>query len=156
MVVEHREKHPRQREPKAAPRQQKKTSPIVFHGDLEHIVTTNEAYRRVLFDGSMMQLVVMTLQPGDTIPLEVHDDHDQFIRVQKGRGKVRVGRLPDGSDVSDHPLRDGIGVLIPAGVYHEVLNTSKVRPLRLYSLYSPPEHPPGLLQRRPPRSESHR
>ena len=80
----------------------------------------------------------MTLRPGDEIGSEVHDEHDQFIRVEAGNGKVVL-------DGKEHALSDGSAVVIPAGVEHNVLNTSSDTPLRLYTLYSPPEHPDGTV-----------
>jgi mannose-6-phosphate isomerase-like protein (cupin superfamily) len=83
----------------------------------------------------------MTLQPGDEIGLETHEEHDQFIRVEAGTGTVSLnGRK--------HALADGVAVIIPAGVEHNVVNTSKSEPLRLYTLYSPPEHPDGTVHHR--------
>lgn len=124
-----------------------KKSGDIFHGDLESITVKNKCYRKVLFTGKSLQLVAMTLEPGETIPLEVHEDHDQFIRVDKGRGCVMIG------DVRPKrcSLKDGTGVVIPAGLHHEVRNTSKTESLHLYSIYCPPEHPDGLVHRRQPR-----
>lgn len=118
-------------------------SPRVFHGDIEDLTKANTHYRKVLFTGANLQLVVMSLEPGESIPLEVHDEHDQFIRVDAGRGCV----VADGKE---YALKDGVAVVIPAGVHHEVRNTSKKTTLKLYTLYSPPEHRPGLVHRRMP------
>ena len=94
----------------------------------------------MLFTGSHTQLVLMTLQPGDEIGREVHDGHDQFIRVEAGSGVVVL-------DGEEHAISDGVAVVIPAGTAHNLHNTSTVTPLRLYTLYSPPEHPDGTVQR---------
>lgn len=85
----------------------------------------------------------MTLQPGEEIGLETHDGHDQFIRVEAGTGVVLLDGL-------QQPLTDGTAVVIPAGVEHNVINTSREKPFRLYTLYSPPEHPDGTIQRTKP------
>ena len=106
--------------------------------DIEKDTLANEDYRRVVFTGPQMQLVLMTLQPGDEIGRETHDDHDQFIRVEAGTGSVQLGR-------DTHTLADGSAVVIPAGVEHNVINTSATEPLRLYTLYSPPEHADGTV-----------
>jgi mannose-6-phosphate isomerase-like protein (cupin superfamily) len=82
----------------------------------------------------------MTLQPGEDIGLETHDGHDQFIRVEAGTGVV----LLEGKESA---LEDGSAVVIPAGTEHNVVNTSDDEPLRLYTLYSPPEHPDGTVHR---------
>jgi mannose-6-phosphate isomerase-like protein (cupin superfamily) len=100
----------------------------------------NEDYRRVLFTGPHTQLVLMTLPPGEDIGLETHDGTDQFIRIESGVGVVVL-------DGEKSDLVDGSSVVIPSGVAHNVINTSDDEPLRLYTLYSPPEHPDGTVQR---------
>jgi mannose-6-phosphate isomerase-like protein (cupin superfamily) len=121
--------------------------PLIFHGDLEDITKSNKNYRRVLFTAKRMQLVTMSIRPGELIPLESHADHDQFLRVDGGRGELRVGKSA-GGPMTSHPLRDGFAALIPAGVFHEVVNTSRTRPLQLYTVYTPPEHRPGTVHLR--------
>ncbi|MEB2344189.1 MAG: cupin domain-containing protein [Deltaproteobacteria bacterium] len=108
--------------------------------NIERDTLANQDYRRVLFTGRHTQLVLMTLQPGDEIGLEVHEEHDQFIRVEAGTGQVVLNG-------EEHRLADGVAVVIPAGVEHNVVNTSPDQPLRLYTLYSPPEHPDGTRHR---------
>jgi mannose-6-phosphate isomerase-like protein (cupin superfamily) len=82
----------------------------------------------------------MTLRPGEEIGLETHAEHDQFIRVEAGTGTALL-------DGTKHALSDGSAVVIPAGVGHNIINTSKDAPLRLYTLYSPPEHPDRTVHR---------
>ena len=106
--------------------------------DIERDTLGNEDFRRVLFTGPNMQLVLMALQPGDDIGLETHDEHDQFIRIEAGSGIARL----NGAETR---LEDGSIVVIPAGVEHNIVNTSADKPLRLYTLYSPPEHPDGTV-----------
>jgi mannose-6-phosphate isomerase-like protein (cupin superfamily) len=108
--------------------------------NIEQAALDNEDYRRVLFTGPHMQLVLMTLRPGEEIGLETHAGHDQFIRVEAGTGKVRLAD-------EEHQLSDGVSVVIPAGTRHNVINTSSTEPLRLYTLYTPPEHPQGTVHR---------
>ena len=108
--------------------------------NIERDTLENGDYRRVLFTGSHTQLVLMTLQPGEEIGREVHHGHDQFIRVEAGTGVVLL-------DGREHPLAAGSAVVIPSGVDHNVINRSSDTPLRLYTLYSPPEHPDGTVQR---------
>ena len=109
--------------------------------NIEQDTLENEDYRRVIFTGPNLQLVLMTLQPGDEIGLESHEGHDQFIRVESGEGEAIL-------DGKRHKLEDGVSVVIPSGVEHNVVNTSKTEPLRLYTLYGPPEHPDGTVHRR--------
>jgi mannose-6-phosphate isomerase-like protein (cupin superfamily) len=114
-----------------------------MHGyvtNIEEDTVANHDFRRVLFTGPNTQLVLMTLQPGEDIGLETHDGHDQFIRVEAGTGVV----LLEGKESA---LEDGSAVVIPAGTEHNVVNTSDDEPLRLYTLYSPPEHPDGTVHR---------
>jgi len=109
-----------------------------FVTDIEKATLDNGDYRRVLFTGSNTQLVLMSIAAGDEIGLETHEEHDQFIRVESGTGAVVM-------DDEQHGLADGIAVVIPAGVRHNVINTSRDTPLRLYTLYSPPEHQDGTV-----------
>lgn len=106
--------------------------------DIESATLQNSDYRRVLFTGRNTQLVLMSIAPGDEIGLETHDEHDQFIRVESGSGTVVL-------DGEEHRLADGVAVVIPAGVRHNVINTSRDM-LRLYTLYSPPEHADGTVR----------
>ena len=107
--------------------------------NIERDTLENEDYRRVLFTGLNTQLVLMTLRPGEEIGLEKHGGHDQFIRVEAGTGYVEL-------DGKRHDLEDGSAVVIPSGAKHNVVNTSQSEALRLYTLYSPPEHPDGTVQ----------
>jgi mannose-6-phosphate isomerase-like protein (cupin superfamily) len=108
--------------------------------NIEERTEMNEYFREVLFTGPHSQLVVMALQPGEDIGLETHDDGDQFIRVEHGEGVVLLNGL-------EHPLFDGSAVVIPAGTEHNIINRSSSRPLKLYTVYTPPEHPDGTLHR---------
>ncbi len=107
--------------------------------NIERDTLANEDFRHVLFTGPSLQLVLMTLQPGEDIGLETHDGHDQFIRIEAGTGVARLAG-------KEQPLGAGSAVVIPAGVEHNLINTSRDVPLRLYTLYSPPEHADGLRQ----------
>jgi mannose-6-phosphate isomerase-like protein (cupin superfamily) len=108
--------------------------------NIEQDTLDNEDYRRVLFTGKNTQLVLMTLKPGEEIGRETHEEHDQFIRIEAGTGVAQLNR-------EEHVLGDGTALVIPAGVEHNIINTSSSEPLRLYTLYSPPEHPDGTLHR---------
>lgn len=108
--------------------------------NIERDTLENRDYRRVLYTARHTQLVLMTLAPGEEIGLETHAEHDQFIRVESGTGTALL-------DGVEHGLSDGTAVVIPAGVEHNVINSSRSAPLRLYTLYSPPEHPDGTVHR---------
>ena len=108
--------------------------------DIERKTLENPYFREVLFTAPHLQLVVMTLQPGEDIGQETHDDGDQFFRVEAGEGEALL-------DGERHPLRDGSIVFIPAGVEHNISNTSASEPLRVYTIYTPPEHPDGTVHR---------
>lgn len=108
--------------------------------NIEQATLRNEDYRRVLFTGANAQLVLMTLQPRQDIGLETHDGHDQFIRVESGDGEVVL-------DGISHRIGDGSAIVIPAGVEHNVINSSSTLPMKLYSLYAPPEHADGTVHR---------
>lgn len=107
--------------------------------NIERDTVENEDYRRVVYTGPNTQLVLMTLRPGEEIGLETHSGHDQFIRVEAGKGYVQI-------DDERHDLEDGSAVVIASGAKHNVVNTSDSEALRLYTLYSPPEHPEGTVQ----------
>jgi mannose-6-phosphate isomerase-like protein (cupin superfamily) len=108
--------------------------------NIEEKSLENTNFREVLFTGPHAQLVVMALQPGEEIGLETHDDVDQFIRVEAGHGTAVL----DGKQLA---LEDGSAVVIPAGTQHNIVNSSKTDPLKLYTIYSPPEHPDGTVHK---------
>ena len=109
-----------------------------FCDDIEDLTEENEDFRRVLYTGKNLQLVVMTLQPGEEIGEEVHDDRDQFFRFEEGEGAVDI-------DGQENPVEDDIAVIVPAGARHNVRNTGD-EPLRFYTIYGPPEHKDGIVQ----------
>ncbi|MDD5172367.1 MAG: cupin domain-containing protein [Candidatus ainarchaeum sp.] len=100
---------------------------------LEQETKKNSDFRRVLYTAKNSQLVLMSLRPGEEIGAEVHPDRDQFFRFDAGEGKVVI-------DGVEHKVKDGDGAIVPAGARHNVINTSKTADLRLYTIYSPPEH----------------
>jgi len=101
--------------------------------NLEKETMNNTDFRRVLYTGRFSQLVFMSLKAGEEIGEETHDDVDQFFRFEGGEGKVIIDNV-------EHKVADGIGVIVPAGAKHNVLNTSQTQELKLYTIYSPPEH----------------
>ncbi len=108
--------------------------------NIEQKTLENEYFREVLYTAPHSQLVVMTLQVGEEIGKEVHAGIDQFIRVEADQGEAILNG-------ERYPLGDGDAVVIPAGTEHNVVNTSDSEPLRLYTIYSPPEHPDGTINR---------
>jgi mannose-6-phosphate isomerase-like protein (cupin superfamily) len=113
---------------------------VGYSVDIEEKTNQNEHFREVLFTGKHSQLVVMTLQPGEEIGEETHDGIDQFIRVEAGEGVAVL----NGEETR---LHDGSSVVIPAGVRHNVINRSGSEALKLYTIYSPPEHLDGTIHR---------
>lgn len=108
-----------------------------FVDNIEKLTTDNGHFRKVLYTGQYLQLVLMTLQPGEEIGEEVHDDHDQFFRIEAGSGEVVI-------DGQHTPVQDDDAVIVPAGARHNVINTG-TEPLKLYTLYGPPEHRDGVV-----------
>jgi mannose-6-phosphate isomerase-like protein (cupin superfamily) len=107
--------------------------------NIEELSLENENFRKVLYTAKQSQLVVMSLLPGEEIGMEVHY-LDQFIRCEAGEGKAVL-------EENEYAISDGVVVLIPAGTNHNVINTSLDKPLKLYTLYSPPHHRDGVIHR---------
>jgi mannose-6-phosphate isomerase-like protein (cupin superfamily) len=108
-----------------------------FVGNIENLTDDNSNFRQVLYTGRKLQLVLMTLKPGEEIGEEVHADSDQFFRIEKGKGEVRINGGPT-------KIKAGDAVLVPAGARHNIVNTGG-EPLRLYTLYAPPQHRDGTV-----------
>ena len=110
-----------------------------FVADIEKLTVENTDFRRVLYTGKYLQLVLMTLQPGDEIGAEVHEDRDQFFRIESGSGEVLI-------DGKRNPVKDDDAIIVPAGAKHNVINNGDA-PLMLYTLYGPPEHRDGVVHK---------
>lgn len=108
----------------------------------------NTDFRRVLYTASNLQLVLMTLQPGEEIGMETHHHGDQLFRIEGGEGEAIL-------DGEHHKLADGDVVVIPAGTEHNVLNTSSSTPLQVYTIYTPPEHPDGTVHKTRAEADKH-
>ena len=108
--------------------------------NLEKETKKNADFRRVLYTGKHSQLVLMSLKPGEEIGEETHENVDQFFRFESGEGQVII-------DGVEHNIKGGYAVIVPAGAKHNVVNTSKRAKLRLYTIYSPPEHQDGVVRR---------
>ena len=109
-----------------------------FVDDIEELTESNKDFRRVLYTGKHLQLVLMSLKPGEEIGEEVHDTHDQFFRIEKGEGEVWI----DGTKTK---VKADFAIIVPAGARHNVINTGD-KALRLYTLYGPPEHRDGIVR----------
>lgn len=107
--------------------------------DIEAATVRNTDFRRVLYTGANLQLVLMTLQPGEEIGEETHDDRDQFFRIEEGKGVIVI-------DEGRHEVEDDFAVIVPAGARHNVINSGST-PLKLYTLYGPPEHRDAVVHR---------
>jgi mannose-6-phosphate isomerase-like protein (cupin superfamily) len=112
-------------------------SEYVVHIERQTLANTN--FRQVLFTGAHTQLVLMCLEPGEQIGGEVHPNVDQFFRLEQGEAKFVF------NNKQERAVREGDAVVVPAGTYHNVINTSKTMPVKLYTLYSPPNHPDGTV-----------
>lgn len=108
-----------------------------FVGDIEALTKENDDFRRVLYTGRHLQLVLMSLAPGEEIGLETHDDGDQFFRVETGHGEIWI----DGVKTA---VKDDDAMVVPAGAAHNLVNTGD-KPLRVYTVYGPPEHRDGVI-----------
>ena len=107
--------------------------------DIEDATLSNDTFRTALWTGSHLQLTVMSIPAGGEVGLEMHDDRDQFLRIESGRARVQMG--PERDDLGfDREIEDDWVILVPAGSWHNVTNIGD-EPLKLYSLYAPPEHP---------------
>ena len=117
-----------------------------FVGNIEKLTVDNADFRRVLYTGHNIQLVLMTLRPGEEIGEEVHDDRDQFFRVEEGSGEVWI-------DGVRTPIKDDDAIIVPQGAKHNVVNNGS-GPLKLYTLYGPPEHRLDVVHQTRPQAEA--
>jgi mannose-6-phosphate isomerase-like protein (cupin superfamily) len=118
-----------------------KNKPNVFKTNIEHDTLENDNYRKVIGTFSHMQIVLMSLNVGETIPNEIHETHDQFFRIEHGKCEIIISGNPS------FILSDGDVIVIPAKTYHEVKNIGNDK-LKLYTIYAPPEHPEGTIKKR--------
>jgi mannose-6-phosphate isomerase-like protein (cupin superfamily) len=117
--------------------------PEPFVVDINEITKQNDAFRAALWTGSHLQLTLMSINVGEDIGLEMHPDVDQFLRVEEGQGIVRMGTNQYNLNF-ERNVSDDFAILIPAGTWHNVINTGNT-PLKLYSIYAPPQHPMGTV-----------
>jgi mannose-6-phosphate isomerase-like protein (cupin superfamily) len=109
-----------------------------YFGNIEDLTNQNTDFRKVLYTGAHMQLVLMTLEPAEEIGMEAHEENDQFFRFESGLGTVIVGE-------TEYKVGDGDAVIVPAGTQHNVINTG-TQPLKLYTLYAPAHHKDGIVR----------
>lgn len=111
--------------------------------NIEDVTKQNDKFRMAKWTGKNLQMTLMSIEPGGEVGLEVHDDHDQFLRVEDGVGFVQMGDAED-SLTFERNVENDDAVLVPAGAWHNITNTGQ-QPLKLYSIYAPAEHPPGTI-----------
>lgn len=107
--------------------------------NIERQTEENEYFRKVLYTGEHSQLVVMSIQAGEDIGMEVHHNVDQFLRIEKGEGKCVL-------EGEEHNIKDGFAIVVPAGTQHNVINTGS-EPMKLYTVYSPANHKDGTIHK---------
>ena len=112
-----------------------------YFGNIEKDTEKNNNFRKVLFTGPHLQLVVMSLKGGEEIGNEIHDTVDQFFRIEEGEAKFVL------NNTEEHVLGPGGAAVIPAGTWHNVINTSKSEPVKLYTVYTPPQHKDGTIHK---------
>lgn len=112
--------------------------------NVEGATLENTNFRTTLWTGENLQLTVMSIGVGDDIGVELHSDVDQFIRIERGRGTVLMGDSRDDLNFRAE-VEDNFAVIIPAGKWHNVVNTCPFKSLKLYSIYAPPKHPHGTI-----------
>ena len=122
--------------------------PRPFVIDINKATLHNDAFRTALSTGNHLQLTLMSIPAGECIGLEAHPHVDQFLRIEEGQGLVQMGNRQDNLTLMQ-PVFDDYAIFIPAGTWHNLTNTGK-SPLKLYSIYAPPEHPHGTVHQTKP------
>lgn len=118
------------------------TGPSPYVVNIEDLTLQNENFRTTAWTGQQLQMTLMTILPGQDIGLEVHDDHDQFLRIEQGLARVEMG--PTETDLQIWSAEDDFAIFVPAGTWHNIINTGEDS-LKLYSIYAPAEHPRGTV-----------
>ena len=109
-----------------------------FKNNIEKEALKNENFRKVLYSGKHLQVVLMSLKPGEEIGMEIHESTDQFFRFEGGNGKCII-------DGNEYKVENGDAIVVPAGAKHNVINTDSVKGLKMYTIYAPPHHLDGLI-----------
>jgi mannose-6-phosphate isomerase-like protein (cupin superfamily) len=110
-----------------------------FKSDIEKDTRENENFRKVLYTGKHLQLVLMSLKAGEEIGEETHHENDQFFRFEGGSGKCVI-------DGNQYKVTDGDVIIIPAGAKHNIINTGEKTELKMYTIYAPPHHKDGIVR----------
>lgn len=110
-----------------------------FKTGIEKETSYNYNFRKVLYTGKHMQLVLMSLKPGEEIGAEIHKDNDQFFRFESGSGKCLI-------DGNEYKVKDGDVIVIPAGAKHNIINVDSKTELKMYTIYAPPHHKDGIVR----------
>ena len=118
-----------------------------YKDNIESLTLANENFRHVIYTAEHMQLVLMSLKPGEEIGLETHEGNDQFFRFEKGEGKVVINE-------TEYLVKEADVAIVPAGSQHNVINTSATEDLKLYTIYAPPHHKDGILRKTKEEAES--
>lgn len=119
--------------------------PNPFVIDIDSATKQNNTYRTILWTGNNLQVSLMSIDVGDDIGLEVHPTVDQFIRIEEGQGLTQMGNSKDNLNFQKE-VYDGYAVMVPAGTWHNIINTGN-KPIKLYTIYAPPEHPRGTVHK---------
>jgi mannose-6-phosphate isomerase-like protein (cupin superfamily) len=117
--------------------------PEPFVVNINEVTKQNDTYRTALWTGSHLQLTLMSINVGEDIGLEIHPHLDQFIRIEEGQGLVKMGDRKDRLDFQEK-VYDDFAFIIPAGKWHNLINTGNI-PIKLYSIYAPPQHPKSTV-----------
>ncbi len=118
-----------------------------YKENIEKLTIENKNFRKVLYTNKNSQLVLMSLNPGEEIGIEIHEENDQFFRFEAGEGKVLI-------DGNEYVVGDGDAVVVPASAEHNVINTSETEALKLYTIYSPAHHKDGIIRATPAEAEA--
>lgn len=118
--------------------------PQPYAVNIDEATKQNNNFRTALWTGNHLQVTLMSINAYDDIGLEIHPNIDQFIRIEDGQGMVKMGKSKDNLNFQEN-VRDGFAIMIPAGTWHNVVNTGN-KPLKVYSVYAPPQHPHGVVE----------
>ena len=110
-----------------------------FNGNIEKQAEENKSFRKVLYTGKHLQLVLMSLEVGEEIGMETHENNDQFFRFESGIGKCLI-------DNNDYMVVEGDAIVVPAGAKHNIINTGTI-PFKMYTIYGPPNHQEGTIRK---------
>jgi len=137
----------RQRTHKTPIKKSLKRNSTPFSTNIEHDTLKNTDWRHVIFTSKHMQVTLMNVPPNEELEWEIHKDTDQFFRIEEGQGLLQTKPSITSKVSNNIKLKNGIAAVVPQGIYHNVINTSKTKALKLYSIYTPPHHNPIVIDR---------